>query len=93
MIRPELATVATALMAVLAIPLALAGYRMIKGPGYADRVVALDMLTAVAVAFAALTALATGRRAFLDIGLGLALITFVATCAFAAFLERKGEGR
>ena len=89
MIRPALATVATILMAVLAIPLALAGYRMIKGPGYADRVVALDMLTAVAVAYAALTAVATGRRAYLDIGLGLALINFVATCAFAAFLERK----
>jgi multicomponent Na+:H+ antiporter subunit F len=91
MIRPELATVAAVLMAVLAIPLALAGYRMIRGPGYADRVVALDMLTAVAVAFAALTAVATGRRAFLDIGLGLALINFVATCAFAAFLERKED--
>jgi multicomponent Na+:H+ antiporter subunit F len=91
MTRPELATAATILMVVLALPLALAGYRMVRGPGYADRFVALDMLTAVAVAFAALTALATGRSAFLDIGLGLALINFVATCAFAAFLERKGE--
>ena len=31
----------------------------------------------------------TGRREFLDVGLGLALIAFVATIAFAAFLERK----
>ena len=91
MSRPELATVSTILMVVLALAVALAGYRMIKGPGYADRFVALDMLTGVAVAFSALTAVATGRGAFLDVGLGLALVNFVSTCAFATFLERKGD--
>lgn len=90
---PDLATVATILIAVLALPLALAGYRMIRGPGYADRFVALDMLTAVAIALAALTTLATGRGAFLDIGLGIALVNFVSTCAFAAFLNRKRGDR
>ena len=85
----DLQALATALVAVLAIPLALAAYRMIKGPGYADRFVALDMLTAVVVSLAALTSLATGRGAFLDIGLGVALINFASTCAFATFLERK----
>ncbi len=86
----DLATVATALIAVLALPLALAAYRMVRGPGFADRFVALDMLTAVVVSFAALTAVATGRGAFLDIGLGVVLINSVSTCAFATFLERKG---
>ena len=85
----DLATVATVLIAALAVPLGLAAYRMIKGPGYADRFVALDMLTAVVVSIAALTAVATDRGAFLDIGLGVALINFAATCAFATFLERK----
>ena len=89
----DLTTVATLLIAVLALPLALASFRMIRGPGYADRFVALDMLTAVVVSLAALTSLATGRGAFLDIGLGVALINFVSTCAFATFLERKGGGR
>ena len=93
MTMPALATVATALIAVLALPLALAAYRMIRGPGYADRFVALDMLTAVVVALAALTAVATGRGAFLDIALGVALINFVSTCAFATFLERRRDGR
>jgi multicomponent Na+:H+ antiporter subunit F len=81
--------VASILIAVLALPLSLAAYRMIKGPGYADRLVALDMLTAVVVSLAALTAIVTGRAAFLDIGLGVALINFASTCAFATFLERK----
>jgi multicomponent Na+:H+ antiporter subunit F len=85
----DLAVLASALIAVLALSLALAAYRMLKGPGYADRFVALDMLTAVVVSIAALTALATGRGAFLDVGLGVALINFASTCAFAAFLERR----
>jgi multicomponent Na+:H+ antiporter subunit F len=38
---------------------------------------------------AALTTLATGRSAFLDVGLGVALINFASTCAFATFLERR----
>jgi multicomponent Na+:H+ antiporter subunit F len=81
------------LIAVLALGLALAAYRMLRGPGYADRFVALDMLTAVAVSMAALTALATRRGAFLDVGLGVALINFVSTCAFATFLERRRRAR
>ena len=89
MTKSDLAGVAAVLVALLAIPLAFAAYRMIKGPGYADRIVALDMLTAVVVSLGALTAVATGRAAFLDIGLGAALINFVSTCAFATFLERK----
>jgi len=93
MTMPDLAMVARVLIAVLAVPLALSAYRMIKGPGFADRLVALDMLTAVVVSLAALTTVATGRRAFLDIGLGVALINFVSTCAFATFLERKGGPR
>ena len=85
----DLSVVATGLIAVLALSLALPAYRMLKGPGYADRFVALDMLTAVVVSLAALTSLATGRGAFLDVGLGAALINFASTCAFAAFLERR----
>jgi multicomponent Na+:H+ antiporter subunit F len=89
----DLPALASVLIAVLALSLALPAYRMIKGPGYADRIVALDMLTAVVVSLTALTTLATGRSAFLDVGLGAALINFASTCAFAAFLERKRGGR
>ena len=89
----DLSRVASILIAVLVLSLALVAYRMLKGPGYADRIVALDMLTAVVVCLTALTSLVTGRSAFLDVGLGAALINFASTCAFAAFLERKRGGR
>ncbi len=80
---------AAGLAVALALALVLAGWRMVRGPSFADRFIALDMLTAVAVGFAALTVVLTGRAAFLDIALGIALINFVATAAFAVFLERK----
>ena len=75
----------------LMVPVALTVLRMIRGPGYADRFIALDMLTGLVVAIAALTAAVTGRREFLDVGFGVALVSFVATCALAAFLEQKGR--
>ncbi len=89
----DLPLVASIMMIPLCLALALAGWRMVRGPSFADRFVAFDMLTAVAVAFCALTALSTGRSGFLDIALGLSLINFVATAAFAVFLERKGSAR
>jgi multicomponent Na+:H+ antiporter subunit F len=88
----DLPAVAAVLAAILCLALALAAWRMLRGPDVADRFVAFDMLTAVAVAFSALTAVATGRSGFLDVALVLSLVNFVATAAFALFLERKGRG-
>jgi multicomponent Na+:H+ antiporter subunit F len=79
------------LLLVMMLPISLAVYRMVSGPTFVDRIVALDMLTGLAVAVAAVTAASTRRREFLDVGFGLALISFVGTCAFAAFVERKGR--
>lgn len=82
---------ATILLVVLCIALALTGYRLVRGPSFADRFIAFDMLTALAIAFSALTAISTARGVFLDIALGLALINFTGTAAFALFLERKAR--
>src|SRR5690606_6670693 len=63
-------TLNDALTLVLMLPLA-AAWRMIVGPPFVDRVVAMDMLTGVAVAAAALTAATTQRREFLDVAFGV----------------------
>ena len=84
---------AAILIAILMVPLTLAAIRMVTGPGYADRFVALDMLTGIAVAIAALTMIGTGRREFLDIAFGSALIGFLATCSLSALLEKKKEDK
>jgi multicomponent Na+:H+ antiporter subunit F len=66
-------------------------YRLLKGPRQADRVVALDLLFAAAVLLCAAAALITGRTAFLDIAIGLALVGFVGTLAWARLIDR-GNG-
>jgi multicomponent Na+:H+ antiporter subunit F len=71
------------------VSVALGFFRLIKGPSLADRVVALDLMTVLIVAFCGLYALRSGERAFLDVAIVLALIGFLATVAFARFIERK----
>ena len=63
-------------------------YRMLRGPSQTDRVVALDVLFAAAMLLAVIAALKTGRTAFLDIALGLALIGFVGALAWARLIDQ-----
>jgi len=88
-----LPALATVLGLLLSVALALTAWRMVTGPTFADRFIALDMLTALAIGFGVLAAVATGRSGFLDVGLGISIINFVATVAFATFLERRGTRR
>lgn len=62
--------------------------RIVRGPHAGDRVVALDMLCLLGAGIASLAAITTGSVAFIDVVLGIALIGFLATVAFAAFIER-----
>lgn len=73
----------------LAIGLVLAFIRLLLGPSLADRVVALDLITILAVAFSAQFAIESGKSAFLDVAIALALVAFLATVALARFAERR----
>lgn len=65
-----------------------AAIRIVRGPGGPDRVVALDLLSLLGVAAAAMAVVISGSTAFMDIALGVALVGFLTTVAFAAFIER-----
>ncbi|MEM7711062.1 MAG: cation:proton antiporter [Pseudomonadota bacterium] len=67
----------------------LAMIRLIVGPSLPDRVVALDTMTILIVAFCGLFAIDTGSLAFLDVAVVLALIGFLTTVALARFVERS----
>jgi multicomponent Na+:H+ antiporter subunit F len=67
----------------------LAFVRLARGPSLPDRVVALDLIMLIAVAFCGLLALLSGAAAFLDVAVVLALIAFLATVALARFAERR----
>jgi multisubunit Na+/H+ antiporter MnhF subunit len=68
----------------------LTGWRMLRGPGLADRAVALDLLGLLAIAATGLIALGSGHLALLDVALGLGLVGFVSVIGLAGFIERAG---
>lgn len=83
-------------LAMLALALLLTACRVVIGPTLADRVLALDMLTAIAIGFMAVFAVHTGFSLYIDIAIALGLVGFLATVAFARFIlnrpERKPPG-
>jgi len=66
----------------------LALYRFLKGPTVADRVVAFDVLTIVAVTAIAQIAFVEGRGIYLDVALIYALLSFLGVIVIARYLER-----
>jgi len=60
--------------------------RVILGPGLPDRVLALDMLVAIAIGFIAVIGVRTGFTIYLDIAIALGLVGFLTTVAFARFI-------
>lgn len=75
-------------LGLVVLSVAVAFYRLWRGPSLSDRVVALDMMTAAIVAFCALFVLRTGADAYLDIALALALVSFLSVVALARYAER-----
>jgi multicomponent Na+:H+ antiporter subunit F len=87
-IPPWLAATASLALFVLGLALVLAFVRLARGPTLPDRVVALELLTGVAVGMIAVYAVATRQAVFLDAATVLALVTFLGTVAFARYIER-----
>lgn len=63
--------------------------RLVSGPSIEDRIVALDLLSANAIAFIAVYSIQSMTTTFLDVGVILALLAFLGTVAFASYLERS----
>jgi multicomponent Na+:H+ antiporter subunit F len=66
----------------------LALYRFLKGPSVADRVVAFDVLTIVAVTTIVQVAFVEGRGIYLDVALIYALLSFLGVIVVARYMER-----
>lgn len=63
--------------------------RVIFGPSAADRIVAVDILGVLIIGMLALFGLHYKESFFMDIGLIWALLSFIATLAFAKILEGR----
>lgn len=75
----------TAILGILGLALFIAVIRLLRGPSVPDRILALDVLSMVAIGILGLYAHATGDHATLDVAIGIAVIAFLATAGLAHY--------
>ena len=75
-------------LVVVLISMALVLWRLFRGPSAADRVVAMDLLTVLVLAFVVAFAIYTRETTYLDVAIAYACIAFLGTIALARFLLR-----
>jgi multicomponent Na+:H+ antiporter subunit F len=78
-------------LALLGLALLLVLVRLVQGPHLADRALALDLISTIGVALAAVVAIRWNATAYLDVAVVIALTAFIATIAFARYVERSGR--
>jgi multicomponent K+:H+ antiporter subunit F len=83
-----LATVLPWAAGAFVVALALAGWRLLRGPTLADRILALDTLYVNSVALLVLIGIYFGTVIFFEAALIIAMIGFVSTVALAKYLLR-----
>lgn len=83
----------TVALTLLTVGLAFTVVRLLRGPTLPDRVLALDLVTVLALGFIAVFAIRTGFALYLDLAIALALVGFLSTVAFARYvLQRAAQG-
>ncbi|HAP56638.1 MAG: monovalent cation/H+ antiporter complex subunit F [Sphaerochaeta sp.] len=67
--------------------------RLMLGPTSSDRLVALNVLSAVSLALLILWGIQTGRTLYLDVALVYDIFGFLGFLAITRFLKNREEGR
>ena len=76
---------------ILLVAMLLCFVRLARGPTLADRVLALDTMGMVSMGIMLAYCIVVHESVFLDVATVMALIIFLATVAFARYLERREE--
>lgn len=79
-------------MACLVAALLAAIWRLLVGPELTDRVIALDMVSMILVVFLVVFKLVSGDNAYIYVAIALSLVAFLATVAFANYIDRARGG-
>ena len=82
---------AQAAITILLAGMVLVLWRMVKGPTAADRVIAMDLLSVLVVAFLVALSIHAGQATYLDVAIAFACIAFLGTIALARFIERASR--
>ena len=80
-----------AAMAILLAGMAMVLWRLVKGPTAADRVIAMDLMSVLVVAFLVALSIHTGQATYLDVAIAYACIAFLGTIALARFIQRASR--
>lgn len=67
----------------------LAFIRMIKGPDISDRIVAMDLIASVTMAFILSYGVLVNKAIYFDIVIVISLISFIGTVAVSTYLKQK----
>ncbi len=76
-------------MGMLLIGMVMVLFRLAKGPGAADRVIAMDLLSVLVVAFLVVLSIHTRETTYLDVAIAYACIAFLGTIALVRFIYRE----
>lgn len=77
------------ILPVMTFAMLLTFIRIVRGPSLPDRVVAIDKLSAVAVAVMVAYSVAVDDPVFLDIALVVGILGFLGTIGFAYYVDRR----
>lgn len=65
--------------------------RLVRGPTLHDRILAIDVLTAILVGVVGTVAIERRENILVDVSLVVALVAFLGTVAFSVFLEAQNR--
>ncbi|MBU1194127.1 MAG: sodium:proton antiporter [Proteobacteria bacterium] len=77
-----------AAMGMLLVGMVMVLFRLAKGPGAADRVIAMDLLSVLVVAFLVVLSIHTRKTSYMDVAIAYACIAFLGTIALVRFIHR-----
>ena len=82
-------TVAPWCLLVLVLAMGATLIRLLRGPGRANRVMALDVMTILAAGIVGTLALSENEPAYLRVALVIALVSFLTTVALALYVQHE----
>ena len=82
-----------AALAMLLVGMLLSLWRLARGPTAADRVIALDLLSMLVVAFLVAVSIHARETSYLDVAIAYACIAFLGTVALARYITRTSKRR
>ena len=75
-------------LALFSLSIAIALYRIIKGPSMPDRAIALDVIGVNLISTIAIVSIILKTKAFLEAILILGILAFISTIAISKYVER-----